>query len=81
MTFNQPLPIPSGAIVLTEDEKNTLRKYWARVEEAKSAMASAHESLSDICIAIASRAGCADQQFKLSADFGCLIPDTTQELA
>lgn len=74
MQFSSPLPIPADAIVLTDSEKAVIRKYLDRVEAAKAQAAIAHESLNDVCMAIAARVGRTEPTFKLSADLGCLIP-------
>lgn len=70
----QPLPAPIDALVLTESEKSLLQKYMLRIEQAQSQQAVAAEAMSDIGMAIAARAGRVEKQFKLSADFGFLVP-------
>lgn len=73
-TFNTPLPIPKNAVALTDNERATLQKYLQRIEAAQRQIAIAQESMNDIGMAIAARAGHAAPNFKLSADLGCLIP-------
>ena len=79
VNFTKPLPVPKNAIGLTASEKKLIGKYLDRVELAKQQQAVFHEALSDICMAIAARAGRTEESFKLSADLGCLIPDVPKE--
>lgn len=74
MTFNQPLPIPENAIVLSQSEKAKLRKYLERLEKANREANQAHEALNDIAMSIALRAGGTATEYAISADLGCLIP-------
>lgn len=74
MKFSTPLPIPKDAVVLTEAEKSTIQKYLDRKRAADIQVAVAEESLNDICMAIAARAGQTSIHFSLSADLGFLMP-------
>lgn len=74
MRFEHPLPIPSGAVVLKDNEKALIQKYLSRIDSAQRQIDIAKEALNDICMAIAARDGHAATEFKLSADLGCLIP-------
>lgn len=74
MRFENPLPIPENAVVLTEGEKTRLKKYLARFDKASREAEQAHEALNDIAMSIALRAGRTESGYKISADLGCLIP-------
>ena len=74
MTFNNPLPIPENAIVLTDVEKAVLRKYLNKFEAANKEAAQAHDCLTDIAMSIAIRAGGTASQYAIAADLGCLVP-------
>ena len=75
LKFAQPLPIPVNAVILTDAEKAVVAKYMTRIEKARELQAIAQESLNDIGMAIARRAGREEQKFRLSADLSCLIPE------
>lgn len=74
MNFTSPLPVPANAVPLTADEQKRIRKYLDRIEAHQRQQDAARESLNDICLSIAARAGQTETNFALSADLGCLIP-------
>lgn len=69
-----PIRIPGNAVPLAANEKELIRKYMGRIEAARAQMLVAQESLNDIGMSIAARAGGTATEYQLSADLGCLIP-------